>query len=421
MKYSYHILAAFFLVFTQCSVSSQLPTDPVGAKVMLNADISFLASDDLEGREVGSIGEQKAALYIAGRMRELDLKPAGDGKSFEQLFTVKKPANPHAHGVEFGSDAAGSTTGRNVLGFLDNGAKTTVVIGAHYDHLGYGGEGSLSVEDSVIHNGADDNASGVAGMLYLANALKECCNNNNYLFLAFSGEEKGLWGSNYFTKNPTIDLGTVNYMINMDMIGRLNEDRAIAVNGTGTASQWEEAVTGSNSDSLKIVMKASGIGPSDHTSFYLSNIPVLQFFTGQHEDYHKPTDDIEKINFDGMLEVLNLIHGVIEELDDDGKLAFLETPEEPGQSMRSFKVTLGVIPDYLYDGTGMRIDGVKPDRPADKAGLVKGDIVLKMGDVEVENMNSYMEALSKFEPGQKITVQFKRDDEVMEKPLTFDE
>lgn len=404
-------------ILSACSTTQKLPEGEIASKEMLRADVSFLASDALEGRQVGTEGEKKAAIYIAARMEDLGLKTGGTDGYF-QTFSVKKTANPHE--MEFGGNDSSSITGRNVIGRIDNQALSTIIIGAHYDHLGYGGFGSLYTGEPAIHNGADDNASGVAGMLYLANRLQSCCDNYNFAFIAFSGEERGLWGSNYFTDNPSIDLDKVNYMVNMDMIGRMKPERSLAIYGNGTSPSWDNLLEQANKDSIKLVLDPSGIGPSDHTSFYLEDIPVLHFFTGQHEDYHKPSDDEEKINYGGMLEVLQMIHRIIVEANTMDTLAFTETPDTSQAGMRSFKVTLGVIPDYLFDGEGMRIDGVRPGRPAANAGLEDGDIVINMGDIEVSSMDSYMDALSQFEPGQTIIIIVKRDDEVLEKELQFD-
>ena len=295
----------------------------------------------------------------------------------------------------------------------------TVIIGAHFDHLGYGNEGSLYTGPKAIHNGADDNASGVAAMLCLAEALNGSkYNHNNYLFIAFSGEEKGLWGSNYFVDNPTVNMENVNYMINMDMVGRLDKDRRLAVNGVGTSPTWNKEMDDIKSPKFKFKKGESGVGPSDHTSFYLGDIPVLHFFTGQHEDYHRPSDDIELINFSGLKDVTDYIYRLIAELDDEGKLAFTKTKDESTEAP-DFKVTLGVIPDYLFDGKGMQIDGVKVGRPAGTAGLQKGDIVVKMADLEVVDMMSYMKCLSKFEKGQTIDITIVRDGKEIMKKLTF--
>ena len=251
----------------------------------LKKDVSFLAADQLEGRAIGTEGEEQAAQYLAERFEQIGIEPKGTSGFFQE-FTVSKPSNPHEEAV-IGTDGEG-ITGRNVLGFIDNQAEKTIVIGAHFDHLGFGGVGSLHRGDSAIHNGADDNASGTAALLALAELLKHQKHQSNFLFIAFSGEENGLWGSNYFVKNPTIDLETVNFMVNMDMVGRLNEEKTLAINGVGTSPSFVSALDLVNADSLKLVTSESGVGPSDHTSFYLQDLPVLHFFTGQHEDYHKP-------------------------------------------------------------------------------------------------------------------------------------
>ncbi len=384
----------------------------------MQEDVLVLADDNLEGRETATLGERLAAEYLAKRFEDLDLQPKGtDG--YYQHFSFKPSSNPHeeAEIVEMTSDSL--ATGMNVVGYIDNKVETTVVIGAHYDHLGYGGEGSLYREGEAIHNGADDNASGVAVLLDLANRLNapKQPSNNNYLFIAFSGEEKGLLGSNYYVKNPTIDTKKVNYMLNMDMVGRLNEEKTVAVHGVGTSPIFKQTLF-ANKDSLNIAEHESGIGPSDHTSFYLADIPVLHFFTGQHIDYHKPSDDPEKLNYHGMQLVSDYIYNIISDLDDDDRLAFKKTKNE-SQDVPDFKVTLGVVPDYLYTGKGMRIDGVSEDRPAQKAGMVKGDIVVKMGDHEIEDMMSYMKSLSKFEKGQMAKVTVDRDGELLVLDVEF--
>ena len=303
------------------------------------------------------------------------------------------------------------------MGYIDNKADKTVIIGAHYDHLGMGGEGSLYAEGAAIHNGADDNASGVGVMLQLAERLKDSLSSSNYLFIGFSGEEMGLLGSNYFCKNPTIDFNVANYMINMDMVGRLREDKTLSITGTGTAPIWNQ-VLNSNNPGFKLVLGESGMGPSDHTSFYLQDIPALHFFTGQHEDYHKPSDDSEKLNYEGMKMIGDYVMAVISELDDDPKLSFRPTKNESEEVPR-FKVGLGVMPDYLFDGEGMRIDGVTEDRPASVAGLQKGDIVIQLGDSTVVDMMSYMRALSAFEEGNTAKVVVDRDGKKVEAEVKF--
>ena len=380
----------------------------------LKADVLFLSDDKLEGREIGTKGEQLAADYIAMRFDELGVKAMGtDG--FYQVFSRKQEQDPHSTAPT----DTGRIVGRNVVGFIDHRAKTTVVIGAHYDHLGYGSHGSLHAGEPEIHNGADDNASGIAVMLQLAEQLRSGPKSNNYLFIAFSGEERGLWGSNYFTKEPTLQLENVNYMINMDMVGRLNEENTLAINGTGTSPVWNDVLESLSNGRFKLVLSESGVGPSDHTSFYLKDIPVLHFFTGQHDDYHKPSDDADKVNYEGMEQIGIYISALISNLDDDGKLKFTKTKDPDPSSSPRFSVTLGVVPDYLFDGEGMRISGVKEGRTADIAGMLEGDIVIKMGKIEVTDMQSYMEGLASFKKGDKTTVVVKRGEKTLKKTVKF--
>ncbi|EGV43210.1 M28 family peptidase [Bizionia argentinensis JUB59] len=382
----------------------------------LKDDVAFLADDKLEGRKTGSKGEKEAAAYIVKRFEEIGLKGKGTN-NFYQTFTFKPKTDPHGE-VSFTENSQDSTiTGTNVLAYIDNQAENTIIIGAHYDHLGYGGEGSLYKGEKAIHNGADDNASGVAVMLNLAGKLKETNTSNNYLFMAFSGEEMGLLGSNYFAKNPTINSKAVSYMINMDMVGRLNQDSTLAVYGTGTSQVFKDVLAAKNTN-FKLVEEESGVGPSDHTSFYLIDIPVLHFFTGQHEDYHKPGDDADKLNYKGMETISAYIYDLITDLDDNGKLAFTKTKND-SQELPRFKVGLGVIPDYLYDGQGMRIDGISKDKAAEKAGLQKGDIVVKLGDSTIIDMMSYMRALSAFEAGDSTKVTIIRAGKELKAGLKF--
>ena len=384
----------------------------------LKADVEFLASDELQGRQTGSEGEKKAADYIAQRFDDLGLEEKGTNGYFQDFkFTPK--TDPHSEASFTESEDSRTVIGRNVLGYIDNKAERTIVIGAHYDHLGYGDLGGslFRGEEKEIHNGADDNASGVAVMLNLAYRLRDHNKNNNYLFMAFSGEELGLLGSNFFVKNSTVPVDKINYMFNMDMVGRLTNEKTLAIYGTGTSPLFKQTVM-SNNETFKIIENESGVGPSDHTSFYLGDIPVLHFFTGQHSDYHKPTDDADKLNYEGMQLISDYIFTLISDLDNNGKLAFRKTASDETETPR-FKVTLGVIPDYLFDGEGMRIDGVSEDKPAQKAGLQKGDVVVALGDYDVKHMMGYMQALSKFEEGNSTTVKVKRGDQVVSVEVTF--
>lgn len=229
--------------------------------------------------------------------------------------------------------------GSNIIGYLDNKSNTTVVIGAHYDHLGYGGEESLYQGESAIHHGADDNASGTAALIELARALKASNDKrNNYLFIAFSGEEKGLLGSNYFIKHPTVDMKTVNYMLNMDMVGRLKKgDEVLIVNGEGTSPSWKN-VLDSVMLGVKIKTNASGVSPSDQTPFYLDSIPVLHFYSGMTVDYHQPTDTEDKINYAGEVSIMKIILNIIDRLNNSGKIAFTKTKNDNLEVMPKPKI-----------------------------------------------------------------------------------
>jgi hypothetical protein len=252
-------------------------------------------------------------------------------------------------------------------------------------------------------------------LIEISRAIKNTkLSNSNFLFIAFSGEEKGLLGANYFTKNPTIDLDQVSYMLNMDMVGRLDTaDYSLAVSGVGTSPAWNPVINDNILDPLKIVTTESGVGPSDHTAFYLSDIPVLHFFTGTHENYHKPSDDADLINYDGMVAVYSYILNVIIDLDTEPKLTFTKTKDSDSRKAPKFSVTLGIIPDYMYDKGGVKIDGVSDDKPAANAGMKKGDILLKLGDYSIDDMYAYMDALSKFKKGDEIIVELKRGDETL--------
>ncbi len=409
-----HLMVCFFLIgLIGCKSNSEENNKPVSIK----EDVTYLADDKLEGRQTGSDGELKAARYIAERFERMGLLPKGTDGYF-QPFSFQPKTDPHQSVNYTVKDGDSIITGTNVIGFIDNNAENTIIIGAHYDHLGFGAEGSLfRGKNNEIHNGADDNASGVAVLLNLVDKLESKNTGNNYLFMAFSGEEMGLLGSNYFTKNPTIDLANANYMINMDMVGRLKNNNTLAVYGVGTSPILKQVVKANNTK-FQIIENESGVGPSDHTSFYNSDIPVLHFFTGQHEDYHKPGDDTEKLNFEGMGLISEYLFEIISDLDDNGKLPFRKTKNESEEVPR-FKVVLGVVPDYLFEGKGMRIDGISEDKAAQKAGLQKGDIVIKLGDSLVTDMMSYMRALSAFETGDKTEVVVERGDEEIEAEVEF--
>jgi Zn-dependent M28 family amino/carboxypeptidase len=315
-------------------------------------------------------------------------------------------------------------TGNNVIGYINNNAAATIVLGAHYDHLGYGEDGnSLQPGNGKsIHNGADDNASGTAALIELANQLKKSKNkNSNYLLVAFSGEELGLHGSKYFTEHAPVDLTKVNYMVNMDMVGRLNEtSKTLTIGGIGTSPSWGQIFSVVDKKKpFNVKFDSSGTGPSDHSSFYRKDIPVLFFFTGLHTDYHKPSDDFDKINYVGELQILKYILSVIDASASKGKLAFTKTRETQMRTTARFSVTMGIMPDYTFNGAGVRVDGITEGRPAQKAGIQTGDVIVQLGEHTTSSMEAYMQALSKFKKGDKTTVKYKRGNDIAEAELQF--
>lgn len=408
-----HLVVFAVLIFlAQSSFSQRIDS------TLLKKHIYYLASDKLKGRAPGTGGEKKAADYIAQQFDAFNLQPKGEDGYF-QYFDYKQSLNPHDTAHTSGK----SYKGKNVIGYLNNGKPHTIVIGAHYDHLGTDGRGS-SLEKNAkhkIHNGADDNASGAAGVMELARFFSS--NNKtedvNFLFICFSAEEAGLIGSKYFTNHPTIPLDEVHCMMNMDMIGRLvDSTQKLLVYGVGTSDVFVEELHLINQNRFQLVLDSSGIGPSDQTSFYLKKIPVLHFFTGQHSDYHKSTDDADKINFPGETKVLEYMIDLIERFSALNKLPFFETKtKDTGKA--AFKVTLGVMPDYGFQGKGLRIDAVNKDKPAEKAGLKDGDVVIQIDDFKVDNIYDYMKALSLYTKGQTVTIQFMRGEKKFALPLTF--
>jgi hypothetical protein len=272
--------------------------------------IDYLADDRLEGRGTGTVGGTLASAYVAKQFKKLKLKPAGT-QGYFQPFSFDSRLHKQLHS-------------RNVIGFIDNGAAYTIVIGAHYDHLG---KGELFGDryPNEIHNGADDNASGVAGLLELAryfkkNKVKEPF---NFLFVAFGGEELGLHGSKHYVTNPIDSLNTIHFMLNMDMIGRYDSTRGVGIGGYGTAQQWPDIFKDVTS-SVKFFTDGSGKGGSDHHSFYVAGVPVLFFHTGGHDDYHKPGDDVEKVQIEAQASILKIAIQLIENAMKVGKLTYVE-------------------------------------------------------------------------------------------------
>ena len=311
-----------------------------------------------------------------------------------------------------------SRTAHNVAAFIDNKAANTVILGAHLDHLGYNEDRNALDINNNIRNGADDNASGTAALIELAKALqKKSPRNNNYLILHFSGEELGLFGSKYWLEHPTY-VGNYNYMINMDMVGRYDTARRLTVGGYGTSTKWAN-ILASVSTSLITHYDSAGSGPSDHASFYRKDIPVLFLFTGSHNDYHKATDDWDKINYVGESQIIRYVQSVIKSTDAVGKLDFLKTREATMGQSTKFTVSLGVMPDYAFTGTGVRIEGTSQGKLAEKIGLKGGDILLQVGEYKLVDVMSYMQALSKFKKGDATVLVYKRGAEELKADIIF--
>jgi aminopeptidase YwaD len=348
----------------------------------------------------------------------------------------------------------------NVIGVLDGSDRIlkneTIILGAHYDHLGLGGEGSLAQRQGEIHHGADDNASGTAGLLELARLLKSQRPRpkRTVIFIAFGGEEEGLLGSNYYVNHPVTPLSNTVAMINMDMIGRL-KDRKLIIGGAGTAREWKQLVASANTsqgtqvtanpgdavpggmpvvvssngrpivtvDSSKVfdlTLQEDGYGPSDHSSFYAKQIPVLFFWTGTHSDYHKPSDTFDKINYNGEARILSLVARIVRDLDGADKRITYTVAKSDSMAGRStgFRVYLGTIPNYSDSNNGLLLDGVREDSPAAKAGLKAGDRIVKIGSRDVKNVYDYTYALGELKAGQEYVIEVMRGDERLTLKIT---
>ncbi len=334
----------------------------------------------------------------------------------------------------------------NVIGVLRGNdpllKKEIIVLGAHYDHLGRGGSGSLAVNSNDIHHGADDNASGTSALIDLARRLSQNRGNKRTIvFIAFGGEEEGLLGSNYFVNNPTVPLENIVSMINMDMVGRL-DDGKLTVGGIGTAEEWNDLVinkqpyapvnamtystnstivaasaTGADSEKQKVFnlqLNQDGFGPSDHSSFYGKKIPVLFFFTGTHRDYHKPSDTAEKINYEGLEVISNFVEDIIGAIDSNPDRPTYSVAKSSGMTgaRRGFSVSLGTVPSYA-DGNndGLVLDGVSENSPAADAGLKSGDKIIELAGKEIRNISDYVYVLGEMRADEEYEIVVMRGDE----------
>lgn len=302
-------------------------------------------------------------------------------------------------------------------------AKEFVVVGAHYDHLGWGGPGSnsLAPDQRAVHNGADDNASGVAGLLEIARQLAASPGKRSLLFAAFGAEELGLLGSSYLVQHLPIPKEQLVAMVNLDMVGRPKKGPAVTVGGYGTAKEWPQLLEDLNRNHhLKLNPAMGGFGASDHSSFYAAGFPVLFFFTGAHEDYHRPSDDAEKLHYHAMAKVVQFATDVVQRVANlPQRPTFQKVAQEEGPR-RSFKVRTGLVPEFGYEGGGVKVSGVRGGSAAEKAGLQAGDVVVQVGSRPVHNIYDYMYALGDYKPGEKVVYTVRRGEETLKLQVTFE-
>ncbi len=393
------------------------------------AHIEFLACDELEGREAGWKGGRIAGNYIISCLKQMGLQPLFDDyvQPFEVCHAERQIKNKRWQ-VHPDSIAALKKTVhqkldlRNILAKIEGkNPNEIVVIGAHYDHLGHGGSGSLAPNSNEIHHGADDNASGTAAVIQIAQDLAKAKNNaRTIVFLAFSGEEEGLYGSNWYVNHPTVPISNIIAMINLDMVGRLDQAK-LTIGGIGTAAEWKQLVEkyavrpGDPAETplFHLQLNEEGFGPSDHSSFYSKKIPVLFLFTGTHSDYHKPSDTADKINYDGEFEIIRYIERLIGAIDRNAKRPTYEVARSAPTVRTAFNVSLGTVPNYAETSDGLHLDAVRDGSPADKAGVKGGDIVIKLAGKEVRNISDYMFALGEMKAGETYDIVVRRGDKTL--------
>jgi hypothetical protein len=380
---------------------------------MAQNDIRYLSSDSLGGRLVGTAGADSAAAFIARRFKQSGLQASPVGW-FQEFVVAKDAAAAQSAGI-------GGAATRNVIGVLPGRdpklRNEIVIVGAHYDHLGLGKFGSLDPDSTgAIHNGADDNASGIAALFRIADTLAAMPPARTVVFLAFSGEEEGVLGSSWYVQHPVFPMAAVTAMVNLDMVGRLRHDRLI-VYGVETATQFPALLDSLNA-TAKFDLKASGdgYGPSDHQSFYLAGKPVLHIFTDLHEDYHRSTDDWDKINADGLVRVAYFAAAIVEAIGDRrAPLTFVKAPPPQPHAGAAPAATpgygayLGTIPDMAGGSEGgVRVSGVRPGSPAEAAGLQADDVLVAIGDMKTPDLQAMTDALRAHKPGDKVELQVLR-------------
>jgi hypothetical protein len=387
---------------------------PAPPPVLPLDDIRYLSDDRLDGRMTGSPGADSAAAYLARRFEAVGLQQAAGG--WFQTFAIARdlPAAQNAH--------VAGLTGRNVIGLLPGHdpvlRNETIIVGAHYDHLGLGGFGSLDPDSTgKVHNGADDNASGSAMLIEIAQRLAAAPPARTVVFIAFSGEEIGLLGSSYYVKQPVYPLATTLAMINLDMVGRLRNKRLI-VYGSRSAKEFPALLDSLNwYAGFDLKAQGDGYGPSDQSSFYAAGRPVLHFFTDLHEDYHRTTDDWQKINIQGFGQVATFVTGVVTALANRPRpLTLMQAATQMpassvGPPMPGYGAYLGTVPDMTDSPGGVRLLGVRAGSPAEKAGLRGDDIITKIGETSVPDLEAMTQALRNHRPGDTVTVVVRRGTE----------
>lgn len=415
-----------FIPFSGDRGKALLAKDMGAAGVLMVSGPVYDSQDAFESLNSNDFSVDIPVLRIKREVADLILS-----KAKKSISDIEKELNDSRKPLSFATNMTASakaeilretSTTRNVVMILpgeDESFKNEyIIIGAHFDHLGMGGSGSSSraVDTVAVHHGADDNASGVSMMLELAEkfAFTEGSHKRSIVCVAFTGEEEGLLGSKYFVDHFNIDLSKVNAMINLDMVGRLQENNAMQISGVGTAEGFRDLVySESDTSIIKITLSDEGYGPSDHSSFYGKNIPVLFYSTGAHLDYHTPADTYDKVNYKGMVSISSLIFNVIENLASSAdRLKFREAgPKiEQGRPMRRKGVTLGIMPDFAGNvKNGLRADFVTPGKPAALGGMIKGDIITSINGKTVNNIQDYMFRMSQLKHGQTISVEILRD------------
>lgn len=375
-------------------------------------DVRFLSDERLRGRMTGSPGADSAAAYLARRFSQVGLQPAAGG--WFQNFAVGRDA-PAVRPAQ-----AGALIGRNVVGILPGRdpvlRNQTVILGAHYDHLGLGGFGSLDQDSTgTVHNGADDNASGAAALIQVAARLATSPPARTVVFIAFSGEELGLVGSAHYVKAPIYPLTGTLAMVNLDMIGRLRNGRLI-VYGARSAKEFPGLLDSLNwYAGFDLKAQGDGYGPSDHSSFYSAKRPVLHLFTDLHEDYHRTSDDWQKVNYDGLKRVADFTLGLVTALANRRKpLAFQDMPAPlPVQAstpngLPGYGAYLGTVPDMTGSPGGVRLVGVRAGSPAEKAGLRGDDIITRIGSTDTPDLQAMTDALRSHKPGEIVEILVRR-------------